>query len=166
MRIPLSLYDSKYWKWAAGLIKRIGSDIIIVIVLTVLVLTSFYTEWTPTQSLENKIYDAASNLKDRVSNSPIVIVGIDDESIANIGRWPWPRRYIAHMIDLLHRYEAKVIGIDIIYSENDFNHGLLELRDILKNMETDPSLLKNSQLNSLYSSLRDTEKKMDNDAVL
>jgi CHASE2 domain-containing sensor protein/tRNA A-37 threonylcarbamoyl transferase component Bud32 len=166
MHVPLSLYNSKYWKWAVKLIKLIGLDIIITIILTLLILSAFYTEWTPTQSLEDKIYDVASNLRDRVSNSPIVIVGIDDESIVNIGRWPWPRRYIAHIIDLLHRYEAKVIGVDLIYSENDFNQGLLELRDIIKNMESDPSLLKNSQLNSLYSSLRDTEKKMDNDAVL
>jgi serine/threonine-protein kinase len=166
MHVPLSLYDSKYWNWAVKLIKLIGLDVIITIILTLLILSAFYTEWTPTQSLEDKIYDVASNLRDRVSNSPIVIVGIDDESITNIGRWPWPRRYIAHIIDLLHRYEAKVIGVDITYSENDFNQGLLELRDIIKNMESDPSLLKNSQLNSLYSSLRDTEKKMDNDAVL
>ncbi len=166
MHVPLSLYESKYWKWAVKLIKLIGSDIIIVIILALLIISALYTEWTPTQSFENKIYDVASNLRDKVSNSPIVIVGIDDESITNIGRWPWPRRYIAHMIDILHRYEAKVIGVDIICSENDFNQGLLELRDIIKNMETDPGLLKNGQLNSLYSSLRDTEKKMDNDAVL
>lgn len=166
MHIPLSIYNNKYWKWTIKLIKSVGSDIIIGMILTLFILSAFCTEWTPTQFLEYKIYDVVSNLKDRVSNSPIVIVGIDNESIANIGRWPWPRRYIAHMIDLLHRYEAKVIGVDIIYSENDFNQGLLELRDIIKNMETDPSLLKNSHLNSLYTSLKNTEKKMDNDAIL
>jgi len=166
MRFRLSPYVSKYWKRTTKLINKIGSDIIIAVILTLLVLSSLYTEWMPMQSLENKIYDTASNLKDKVSSSPIVIVGIDDESIANIGKWPWPRRYIAHMIDLLHKCEAKVIGVDIIYSENDFNQGLLELHDIIKSIETDPGLHKNSQLNSLYSSLRDTEKKMDNDAVL
>jgi CHASE2 domain-containing sensor protein/tRNA A-37 threonylcarbamoyl transferase component Bud32 len=166
MQVPLSRYGSNCWKWVVKLIKLIGSDIIMVIVLTLLILSAFCTEWSPTQSLEYKIYDVASNLKDRVSNSPIVIVGIDDESITNIGRWPWPRRYMAHIIDLLYRYKAKVIGVDIIYSENDFNQGLLELHDIIKNMESDPSLLKNGQLNSLYSSLRDTEKKMNNDALL
>lgn len=148
------------------LIKSVGSDIIIGIILTLIILSAFCTKWTPTQFLEYKIYDVVSNLKDKVSNSPIVIVGIDEESISNIGRWPWPRRYIAHIIDLLQRYEAKVIGVNILYSENDFNQGMLELRDIIKNIESDPSLLKNSHLNSLYSSLKDTEKKMDNDAIL
>jgi len=166
MHDSLLLYNNKYWKWAVRLIKLVGADVIIVIILILLILCAFYTEWTPTQSLEYKIYDVVSNLKDRVSNSPIVIVGIDDESITNIGQWPWPRQYMAHIIDLLHRYEAKVIGINIIFSENDFNQGLLELRDIIKNIESDPSLLKNSKMNSLYFSLRDTEKKMDNDAVL
>jgi len=97
------------------LIKSCISDIVIGITLTILTVGAFYFGWTPTQYLEYKIYDAGSTLKERVSNSPIVIVAIDDESIANMGRWPWPRGYIAHMIGLLNSYEAKVIGVNIIY---------------------------------------------------
>ena len=148
------------------LIKSGISDIVIGIVLTILTVGAFYFGWTPTQYLEYKIYDAGSTLKERVSNSPIVIVAIDDESIANMGRWPWPRGYIAHMIGLLNSYEAKVIGVNIIYSESDFNQGLLEVRDIIKNIESNPGLLKNKQVGEIHTSLKESEKKLDNDAIL
>jgi CHASE2 domain-containing sensor protein/tRNA A-37 threonylcarbamoyl transferase component Bud32 len=148
------------------LIKSGIADIAIGIVLTLLTLVAFYFEWTPTQFLEWKMYDVGSNIKEKVASSPVVIVGIDDESIANIGRWPWPRAYVAHMIDLLHRYEAKVIGVNIIYSESDFNQGLLEVRELIKNIENDTGVLKNKQVEEIYSFLKESEKKLDNDAAL
>ena len=143
-------------------VKSGTSDIVIGIILTLLTLGAFYFSWNPTESLEYKFYDLGSNLKEKVSNSPIVIVAIDDDSIANMGRWPWPRGYIAHMIDLLHKYEATVIGVNIMYPESDFNQGLLEVRDIIKNIERTPALMNNA----IYSSLKEAEKKLDNDAVL
>lgn len=142
------------------------SDIIIGVILTLLTFGAFYFEWTPTEFLEYKMYDAATNLRDRVSNAPIVVVGIDDDSIASMGRWPWPRGYIAHMIELLHRYEAKVVGVNIIYSEADFNQGLIEVRDIIKNIEDDPGLMKNRQVSGIHGILKEAEKKLDNDAIL
>jgi len=146
-----------------NLIKSSGMlDIVIGIILTLLTLGVFFFEWNPTASLEYKFYDLCSNVKERVSDSPIVIVAIDDDSIANMGRWPWPRGYIAQMIDLLNKYEAKVIGVNIIYSESDYNQGLLEIRDIIKNVESNPALMKSS----IYSSLKEAEKKLDNDASL
>lgn len=100
------------------LIGSVISDIIIGVTLTVLTITAFYFEWMPTKYLEYKVYDAISNLKEKAFKSPVVIVAVDDESIANMGRWPWPRGYIARMIEFLHKCEAKVIGVNIIYSES------------------------------------------------
>ncbi|HET6459593.1 MAG TPA: CHASE2 domain-containing protein [Syntrophales bacterium] len=142
------------------------SDIIIGAVLTVLTIAAVYFEWMPTRYLEYKLYDAISNLKERTFKSPIVIVAIDDESIANMGRWPWPRSYIARMVDFLNRCEARVIGINILYSEKDTNQGLTEVRDILKNIQNDTRLLHNVQVNSIYTSLKETENRLDNDAIL
>ena len=148
------------------LIGSVISDIIIGAILTFLTIAAVYFEWMPTKYLEYKVYDAVSNLKEKTSNSPIVIVAVDDESIANMGRWPWPRGYIARMIEFLNRSEAKVIGVNIIYSENDMNQGLAEVRDILKDIESNASVLKNMQVNSIYTSLKETEKRLDNDAIL
>ena len=149
--------------------RLIGSvifDIIMGAILTASTIAAFYFEWMPTKYFEYKVYDAVSNLKEKASDSPIVIVAIDDESIANMGSWPWPRAYIARMIEFINKCEAKVIGTNIIYSENDMNQGLTEVRDILKNIESSAGVLKNVQINSIYASLKESEKKLDNDAIL
>jgi hypothetical protein len=148
------------------LMKKGMSDFIIGLLLMLLTLCAFYFEWGPTESLEYSIYDVGFSLQEKASTSPVVIVAIDDDSIANMGRWPWPRGYVAHMVDLLHGYGAKVIGINIIYSENDFSQGLLEVRDLAKKIEEDSRLLKNRQVSDIYQSLKDSEKKLDNDAIL
>jgi adenylate cyclase len=47
----------------------------------------------------------------------VVLVTIDGKSLDELGRWPWSRRIIAQGLELLARYKAKVIGIDIVFSE-------------------------------------------------
>jgi adenylate cyclase len=55
-----------------------------------------------------------------VSDSPIVLVTIDDQSWESLPeRWPWPRYYYAHVIDNLNRAGAKVIGLDVILDKPD-----------------------------------------------
>ena len=50
-------------------------------------------------------------------NSKIVIVEVDGESIASIGRWPWSRDVMGALVDSVYRAGAKVVGLDIVYSE-------------------------------------------------
>jgi adenylate cyclase len=58
-----------------------------------------------------------------VSQSPIVIVAIDDQSDESTPeRWPWPRSYYAHLIENLNQAGAAVIGIDVIFGQADV-HG-------------------------------------------
>lgn len=45
----------------------------------------------------------------------IAIIGIDDVSMQEIGRWPWNRETFAEIIPLLNK--SRVIGIDITFSE-------------------------------------------------
>lgn len=47
----------------------------------------------------------------------VVIVAIDNESVAAIGRWPWPRAILAELIDRISAAGPKVIGLDIVFSE-------------------------------------------------
>lgn len=50
------------------------------------------------------------------SKLPIVIVGIDDASMAQLNeRWPWPRRLHARLIEALHDAGAAVIAVDVIF---------------------------------------------------
>jgi adenylate cyclase len=50
----------------------------------------------------------------------VVIVAIDDKSIVELGRWPWPRTVLARLSDALKSYKAAVVGFDMVFSERDY----------------------------------------------
>lgn len=49
----------------------------------------------------------------------VTIVDIDDESLARIGQWPWPRSTFAALLQRLGELDAKVVGIDVLFAEED-----------------------------------------------
>ena len=64
--------------------------------------------------LQNMIYDGFY-LSDGEINDDIIIVGIDDVSYANIGRWPYSREIQSEIFRNILKDEPAVLGIDIIY---------------------------------------------------
>lgn len=56
-----------------------------------------------------------AGLTDKKPLSQVVIVAIDEESINEIGQWPWPRAVFALAIQKLQ--SAKAIGIDVNFKE-------------------------------------------------
>jgi adenylate cyclase len=59
----------------------------------------------------------------------IVIVAVDDASVAELGRWPWSRAVIAQLIDTLTAADAAVIGFDVVQSEATATTGLARLQE-------------------------------------
>lgn len=53
----------------------------------------------------------------RASDSRIVIVTIDDASMARLGRWPWPRSTHAKIIDTISQAKPLAIGYDVSFPE-------------------------------------------------
>lgn len=51
------------------------------------------------------------------SHPKVVMVEIDDASIAVMGQWPWPRNVHAVLLDILSRYEPSLIFFDILFTE-------------------------------------------------
>ncbi len=49
----------------------------------------------------------------------VTIVDIDEESLEQIGQWPWPRTLLAKMVDNLMKMGAIVIGFDVFFVEPD-----------------------------------------------
>ncbi len=47
----------------------------------------------------------------------VAIVAVDDRSIEELGRWPWPRPLQARLVDAIAAGEPSVIGFDIVQSE-------------------------------------------------
>ncbi|OGI04466.1 MAG: hypothetical protein A2Y25_05895 [Candidatus Melainabacteria bacterium GWF2_37_15] len=55
-------------------------------------------------------------------NEDIIIVGVDDFSVAQIGRWPWNREEHAKIVDFLNLYGAKAIIFDVFFDHKDLNN--------------------------------------------
>ena len=135
------------------------ADVALGVVVSLLVLLTFYMGWA--DSVEYKLYDMRAKLRARASASDnVVLVGIDDRSIREIGRWPWPRNYMAEMTDQLSEAGAKVIGIDVFMREPELNPGLAEIRTLKDAFAAeDPN-------SKFVSALDASAKKLDNDARL
>jgi serine/threonine-protein kinase len=76
------------------------------------------------QSLERKAYDLGVMASSRTPSDKVAVIAIDDQSIANLGRWPWPREIHARMIDILSAGHAKVIGHTAFFFEPQVDAGL------------------------------------------
>jgi len=64
-----------------------------------------------------------------------VIVTIDEKSLSELGRWPWPRTTIARLIDKLKANGAKVVGFDIVFAEPDENSSLKTIAEITREVK-------------------------------
>ncbi len=68
--------------------------------------------------LELKLSDLVQRSSPQKTGTvPIVIVAVDDRSIEEVGRWPWPRDEVAKLIEKISKASPKVIGVDIIFPE-------------------------------------------------
>lgn len=47
----------------------------------------------------------------------VALLTVDDRSLEEIGRWPWSREKIAHLVDQLFKYKAKSVSLDAIFAE-------------------------------------------------
>ena len=47
------------------------------------------------------------------------VIDIDEESLGEIGQWPWSRAKVAELILKLHQMGAATVGLDIVFSEPD-----------------------------------------------
>ena len=65
------------------------------------------------------VYDFGLGAWSRPPPPGIVIVAIDDASIAAIGRWPWPRAVHSTVLDRIAQARPRAIGLDLILSEAD-----------------------------------------------
>jgi adenylate cyclase len=50
---------------------------------------------------------------------PVTIVEIDEETLAAVGQWPWPRNRLAGLIDAIAALKPLAIGLDIYMPEPD-----------------------------------------------
>ncbi len=71
---------------------------------------------------------------------------IDEKSLDELGRWPWPRVRMAQLLDGLVKNDVKVVGFDVVWAEPDENSelkGLAALKQKLQEMRVQNRALEN-----------------------
>ena len=137
----------------------------VLVVLAVLVLHSA-TDFFAT--LERRYYDFASTSTSRLPSDRIAIIAIDDQSIANIGRWPWPRDVHAQLIDQLAAAKAKTIAHTVFFLEPQTDRGLVFIRKMKDALgpAADPAAPPGGLTEELGKVIAEAELALDTDAKL
>jgi len=78
------------------------------------------------EQLEAISYDARLRLfMPKTQDKRIVIVDIDEKSLAEEGRWPWGRDRLGVLLDkLFERHHSAAVGFDVVFAERDESSGL------------------------------------------
>ena len=123
------------------------------------------------QSLERKAYDLGVLASSRTPSDKVAVIAIDDQSIANLGRWPWPRAIHAKMVDILAAGHPKAIGHTAFFFEPQVDAGLgyiYKIADLLDGFTftdtADPA--QQTELAQLYALLLEAAQDLDNDKKL
>ena len=132
-------------------------------VLVVLAVVLLHSTTDAVATLERRFYDFASTQSSRQPSERVAVIAIDDQSIANIGRWPWPRDVHAQLIDQLAAAKAKTIVHTAFFFEPQTDRGLAYIRKIKETLGPNAEPAQNEPLAKL---LAEAEQTLDTDAKL
>lgn len=94
----------------------IRKNISIVLVIIIFIVFEYYNTF---EEMENLLRDY-NYREEAYIDSRIIIIGIDDESLEKIGKWPWKRTIHSKLIDIVESGNPAVVAIDIMFTENDY----------------------------------------------
>jgi adenylate cyclase len=75
----------------------------------------------PLQQLRWLAFDTYQRLAPRAYDPamPVKIVDLDEDSLARIGQWPWPRTYLATLLGRLGASGVAAVAFDVVFAEPD-----------------------------------------------
>jgi serine phosphatase RsbU (regulator of sigma subunit) len=89
-------------------------------VLVLLLLIPFVPDLRVLTQLRLALFDSYQAIAPRVrASAPAVIVAIDEESLKELGQWPWPRTLMAELIEAIGETGPAAIGVDVLMPEPD-----------------------------------------------
>ena len=104
-------------RWFA---RRFGYARLLCVALLLVLAALRIVDPAPIEELRVRTFDTFQLIEPRVKTArPVVIVDIDEKSLAKFGQWPWPRTRVADLITNLAREGAVVIAFDILFAEPD-----------------------------------------------
>jgi serine phosphatase RsbU (regulator of sigma subunit) len=70
--------------------------------------------------LRVRCFDLVERIWPRGGDSArVVVVDIDEKSLAQNGQWPWPRHLLAELVRRIAQGNPRVLGIDVVFAERD-----------------------------------------------
>ncbi len=91
------------------------------ILLALLVAATYYSHSNHDlrKRLQYVVFDAFNQLHPRAPTDDVVIIDIDEASLAKLGQWPWPRSVMADLTARLKALGARAIAFDMVFAEPD-----------------------------------------------
>ncbi len=106
-----------WWRrWA----RKLGLGRVLALALLAALLALRLWDPAPLETTRLKIFDLYQQVRPRAyTPQPVVIVDIDEASLAEYGQWPWPRTLIADLIRQIFTAGAAAVAFDVIFAEPD-----------------------------------------------
>lgn len=68
---------------------------------------------------DGAVYDAFASVSGRPADPSTIIIAIDDRSLAELGRWPWPRARHTALLNGLAAMKPRAVVYDVLFTEPD-----------------------------------------------
>ncbi len=122
------------------------------------------------KAIEQKSMDVRFQIRGkRDPGDEIVIVAIDEKSIKKLGRYPWPRHYVAQFVDRITDSGARLLALDVMYAERQ-NVDILEALDTLtgkyNNLQIRNDIPGGQEKEKFLAALQKRQKDFDEDSRL
>src|SRR5262245_52312121 len=102
--------------------KFLGSARLIGLFLLIDLLIIRWWDPQPVVAMRFQFFDLFQQWLPRAETTyPVVIVDVDEASLAELGQWPWPRSTLASLVNRLRQDGAAAIGFDVVFAEPDRN---------------------------------------------
>jgi serine/threonine-protein kinase len=113
--------------------------------------------------LEYRAFGLGSRLSPSpIPNEPIHVISIDEESLNKLGGWPWPRSYIAKVINRLNANKARVIGLTMPLHTTQSEYSVSTLDEMYDTYSSKNKRTEKAVTNILYRA----KQKLDTDGAL
>ncbi|WP_316978736.1 CHASE2 domain-containing protein [Shumkonia mesophila] len=86
-------------------------------------LAFFLSNPYPLQLAQTKTFDLYQRMSPRTvpppESKPVTIIDLDEDSLSEVGQWPWPRNVIARLVSNLTQMGAVLVAFDMVFPEAD-----------------------------------------------
>ena len=126
--LPAMRSRAKMMKRLITIVKQIGIVSLLPAIIAFCLLSDVFGLRTASRDVSLDFYTTLAPFdKEPELAKQMVFVDIDEASLARFGQWPWPRQYMAVLLQNIGLQEPAAIGFDVLFSEDDrFNAPAIE----------------------------------------